>query len=235
MLKRLNGRRLSLADERGTTLAELVIGTAVSMVVLSALVMLVITSIHASARVTARVHATQNARLALVSIIEQLHSACVVPKIPPVQAGSTGTLLSFSHAPATEGASASVQPVLSTIALSGTSLIQTDYPSLGGTPPTFSKTATRTLTLVSNVSPTAPSPAIFSYFSYSKGKLVEIPQKTLGATEASTVIQVKVAFTGFPPRTGTADSNVGASVANSAMLRLTPPSFQEGAAALPCQ
>jgi hypothetical protein len=197
--------------------------------------MLVITSIHASARVSARVHATQNARIALVKILEELHSACVTPKIAPVQAGSTGTLLSFSHAPATEGTSASVQPVLSTIALSGTNLIQTNYPSLGGTPPTFSKTATSSETLASNIAPTPPSSAIFSYYTYSLGKLVAVPQTTLGTTEANSVIQVKVAFTGFPPKTTTNDSNVGASVANSAMLRLTPPSFQEGATALPCQ
>lgn len=229
-------RRLDLADERGTTLAELVIGTALAMVVFSALAMLVISSIHASARVTARVHATQNARIALVKVIEELHSSCVIPKIAPVQAGSSGTLLSFSHAPATEGTSATVKPVLSKVALSGTNLIQTDYASLGGIPPTFSKTAMGpSLTLASNVTPTPPSSKLFSYFSYSQGNLVEIPQKELGTIEAASVIQVKVAFTGLPPKTTTTDVNVGASVANSAMLRLTPPSFQAGAGALPCQ
>ena len=229
-------RRLDLADERGTTLAELVIGTALSMIVFTALAMLVITSIHASARVTARVHATQNARTALVRIIEELHSACVVPKIAPVQAGSSGTLLSFSHAPATEGTSATVKPVLSKVALSGTNLVQTDYASLGGIPPTFSKTAMGPpLTLASFVAPTPPSSAIFSYYTYSNGALVAVPPKELGTTEANSVIQVKVAFTGFPPKTSTKDINVGASVANSAMLRLTPPSFQAGAGALPCQ
>jgi hypothetical protein len=237
MLKRrLQCAEVRLADEDGTTLAELVIGTAVGMVVLSALTMLVITSLHASARVTARVHATQNARLSLVSIIEQLHSACVIPKIAPIQVGSTPTMLSFSHAVPTEGASATVKPVLSKIALSGSSLVQTDYASLGGTPPTFSKTAMApSRTLVSNVTPTPPSSSIFTYFTYSKGKLLQVPPKELGVTEANSVIQVKVAFTGFPPKTSTGDSSVGASVENSAMLRLTPPSFETEAASLPCQ
>jgi Tfp pilus assembly protein PilW len=229
-------RRLQLADERGTTLVELVVGVALGMVVLSALTMLMITSMHASARVTARVHATQNARISLTKIIEQLHSACVVPKIAPVQAGSTGTLLSFSHAPASEGASATVKPVLSKVALSGTNLVETEYASLGGIPPTFSATAMGPpQILVTGVTPTPPSSSIFTYYTYSNGKLIAAPQKELGATEANSVIQVKVAFTGFPPKTSSSDSNVGASVENSVMLRLTPPSFEAAAGSLPCQ
>lgn len=230
-------RRLELADERGTTLVELIVGTALGMVVLSALTMLMITSMHASARVTSRVHATQNARISLVKIVEQLHSACVTPKIAPVQAGSTGTTLIFSHSTASEGSSATVKPVLSKIALSGTSLIETDYAVLGsGIPPAFSKTAMGpSQTLISNVTPTPPSSSIFSYYSYSNGELVAVPPKELGLIEANSVIQVKVAFTGFPPRTPTGDSSVGASVENSAMLRLTPPSFEAKAGSLPCQ
>jgi Tfp pilus assembly protein PilW len=228
--------RLQPADERGTTLVELVVGTAMGMVVLSALTMLIITSMHASARVTARIHATQNARISLVKIIEELHSSCVVPKIAPVQEGSTGTLLRFSHAPASEGSSATVKPVLSTIALTGTSLVETEYASLGGTPPTFSKTAMGpSHVLMTGVTPTPPTSSIFSYYTYSNGKLVATSQKGLGLTEANSVIQVKVAFTAFPPKTSISDSNVGASVENSVMLRLTPPSFEAQAGSLPCQ
>jgi hypothetical protein len=229
-------RRLQLADERGTTLVELVIGTAMGMVVLSALTMLIITSMHASARVTARIHATQNARISLVKIIEELHSSCVVPKIAPVQEKSTGTLLRFSHAPASEGSSATVKPVLSTVALSGTSLVETEYASLGGIPPTFSKTAMGpSHLLATGVAPTPPSSSIFTYYTYSNGMLVAAPQKELGLTEANSVIQVKVAFTAFPPKTSISDNNVGASVENSVMLRLTPPSFEAQAGSLPCQ
>ncbi|MDX6602185.1 MAG: hypothetical protein QOF13_1387 [Solirubrobacterales bacterium] len=228
-------RRLQLADERGTTLVELVVGTALGMVVLTALTTLMITSMHASARVTARVHATQNARISLVKVIEQLHSACVTPKIAPVQVGSTGTTLIFSHSTASEGSSSTVKPILSKVALSGTSLVETDYPSLGGMPPKFSETPIGKQTLASNVTPTPPSSAIFSYYTYSNGNLVAVPPKELGLTEANSVIQVKVAFTGFPPTTSNSDSNVGASVANSAMLRLTPPSFEAEAGSLPCQ
>jgi Tfp pilus assembly protein PilW len=227
--------RLDLADERGTTLAELVIGTALAMVILSALTLLILTSMHATARVTARVHATQNARLSLVRVIEELHSACVTPKIAPIQAGSTGTILSFSHALASEGSSATAKTIFSTIALSGTSLVQTDRASLGGMPPVPSKTVLGTQTLASNITPTPPSSKIFTYYSYSKGALTELTQKELDATTAGSVIQVKVAFTGLPPSTRISDSSVGASVENSAMLRLTPPSFQTAAGALPCQ
>jgi Tfp pilus assembly protein PilW len=229
-------RRLQLAGEEGTTLVELVIGTAIGMVVLSALTMLIITSMHASARVTARIHATQNARISLVKIIEELHSSCVVPKIAPVQEKSTGTLLRFSHAPASEGSSATVKPVLSTVALSGTNLVETEYASLGGIPPTFSKTAMGpSHLLATGVAPTAPSSSVFTYYTYSNGKLIAVPQKELGLTEANSVIQVRVAFTAFPPTTSISDKNVGASVENSVMLRLTPPSFEAQAGSLPCQ
>jgi len=230
-------KRIRLADERGTTLVELMVGISLGMVILSALTGLVIVTLHASARVSARVHATQNARISLVKIIEQLHSACVTPKIAPVQVGSTGTKLIFSHSTASEGSSATVKPIRSEVALSGTSLIETDYAALGSTvPPTFSKTATGpSQALISNVAPTPPSSSIFTYYTYSNGKLVAIPPKELSLTEANSVIQVKVAFTGFPPKTSSSDKNVGASVENSAMLRLTPPSFEAEAGSLPCQ
>jgi hypothetical protein len=229
--------RLRLADERGTTLVELVVGMAIGMIVVSALTGLIVVSLHASARVSARVHATQNARISLVKIMEQLHSACVTPKVAPVRAKSTGTLLRFSHSTASEGSAAGVKPILSAIALSEGTLTETDYLSLGGTPPNFSETATQTQpqVLATRIAPTPPATSIFSYFSYSNGKLVEIPQKELGVLEANSVIQVKVAFTGLPVGTSTADSSVGASVENSAMLRLTPPSFNEAAGSPPCQ
>src|SRR5262249_20458335 len=127
-----------MSDERGTTLVELLVGTALGMVILSALTMLILTSMHASARVTARVHATQNARLSMVKLSEQLHSSCVIPKLAPIQKGSTGTLLRFSHAPALEGSSANAKPILSTVALSGNKLIETDYPMTSESPLTFS-------------------------------------------------------------------------------------------------
>ncbi len=228
-------RRLQLADERGTTLVELVVGTALGIIVLFALSTLVIVTLHASSRVSARVHATQSARMSLVRVMEQLHSACVTPKMAPVQAGSTGTTLRLTHANAGEGSAAAVKPVLSTFTLSGNTLVQTDYPSLGGTPPTFSTTPTRTLTLGTAIAPTPPSSSIFSYFYYSKGSLVEVPQKTLGVAEASSVIQVRVAFTVVPASAPTTDSGIAASVENSAMLRLTPPSFNENAGSPPCQ
>lgn len=228
-------RRLHLAEERGTTLVELLIGTSLGLVVLSALTMLMIVSMHASARVSDRVHATQNARLSMTKIIEQLHSACVTPKIAPIQAGSSGTVLKFSHALQSEGSSATAKTIFSTVALDGNKLVQTDYPSLGGTPPVPSETAIGTQTLASNVTPTPPSSKVFTYYRYSLGQLEEIKQQELGTTDANSVIQVKVAFTGFPPGTPTNDGGVGASVQNSAMLRLTPPSFQEAAGSPPCQ
>jgi hypothetical protein len=228
--------RVRIADERGTTLAELVISMAIGMVVLSALAMVMIVTMHASARVTDRVHATQNARVTLTRVIEELHSACVIPKVAPILAGSTGTSLSFSHALQSEGASASVKPVKSTITLNGTTLEESQFAWLGTTPPTFAKKASgNPYTLATSIAPTPPTSSIFSYYTYSKGKLVQLLQKELGSTEASSVIQVKVSFTGLPSGATRRDASVGASVENSVMLRLTPPSFREEAGSPPCQ
>jgi hypothetical protein len=228
--------RIDIADERGTTLAELVISMAVGMVVLSALAMVMIVSMHASARVTDRVHATQNARVTLTRVIEELHSACVVPKVAPIQEGASGTVLSFSHALQSEGASASVKPVKTTITLNGTKLEEREFAWLGTTPPTFSKTESgKPVTLATNIIPTPPSSSIFSYYTYSKGKLVQIQKTKLEKLDADSVIQVKVAFTGLPSSAASRDANVGASVENSVMLRLTPPSFREEAGSPPCQ
>ena len=164
----------------------------------------------------------------------KLHSACVTPKIAPVQAGSTGTC-SASATPRVEGSSATVKPVLSKIALSGTSLIQTDYASLGGIPPTFSKTAMATQTLVSNVTPTPPSSSIFSYYTYSKGETGSGPERTrrdrseLGDPGQSRLHRVSTQR--HPPATP-----ASAPASRTAPCSASPPHpSNEEAGSLPCQ
>ena len=50
-------------DERGTTMVELLVGMAMGMIVLGGLSMTIIVVLHGSARVSARVEATHNARI----------------------------------------------------------------------------------------------------------------------------------------------------------------------------
>jgi Tfp pilus assembly protein PilW len=86
-------RRIELRDEEGTTLVELLVGMGMGMVVLAGLAMVMIVTLHGNARVDARVEATDNARVVMTRIIEELHSACVKPMATPVKEGSTRNTL----------------------------------------------------------------------------------------------------------------------------------------------
>src|SRR6476660_127010 len=86
-----------IADESGTTLVELMVALMTGLIIISALSMAILTTLHGTARVEARVEATQRARLALGKLMEELHSACVTPEIAPVKEESSGTLLRFVH------------------------------------------------------------------------------------------------------------------------------------------
>jgi Tfp pilus assembly protein PilW len=226
-----------IADERGTTLVELMVGLAMGMVVLATLTLAIVVTLHASTRVSARVEATQNGRVVLTRVIEELHSACVAPKIAPIQAGSTGTSLSFIRAAGSEGAAVAPTPTLTTISYSEGVLTQSDYAATGGSAPSWTFAATPTTRrLLSNVSPGLSGGAVFNYFSYAGGSLSSTPQTTpLTASEAALTVVVKVALKASAAVTPVADKPASSTIQDSAVLRLTPPSFNEQASALPCQ
>lgn len=233
-------RRLDvIRDERGTTIVEVLVSTATGLVVLSALTLVIVVSMHANARVSARVDATQRARLVVTKIMQQLHSACVAPRIAPIQPGSTGTSLRFIHAPLSEGSAVAPMPTLTEITLSGDVLTQTDWPSTGGSSPTWTYSATSTTReLLSGVGPIEPSTSIFSYYASSNGSVTPTPQGTpLEAGATPLTIQVRVGLSADPSRgdSPAPDQGATANVRSGATLRLTPPSFNEAAPALPCQ
>jgi Tfp pilus assembly protein PilW len=228
-------RRLTLADERGTTLIEMLVALTAGLVIFGAVMGLVVTTLHSSARVSARVHATQRARIVLTRVMEELHSACIAPEIAPIREKSTGTLLRFVHQ---TGSDVQPTPILSEISLSGTTLSQADYPWASGTAPnwTFAEKASSTRTLLTGVSPISPSTSIFSYYAYSSGTISPTPQATpLEATAALLTVQVRAAMTVAPENTPVKDSGASVSIRNTATLRLTPPSFNEGSPSRPCQ
>jgi hypothetical protein len=229
--------RIDLREEQGTTLVELMVGMAAGMVVLSALTLVIVVTLHGSARVSARVEATQNGRIAVTNLMEELHSACVAPKVAPVLEKSTGTRLIFIHAERGQGAAVAPNPTKSEVVLENGTLTQYDRVATGGTAPnwTFSGTTT-SRRLMTNVGPISGSSSIFSYFAYQNGALATVlPNPELTSTQASSVIDVQVALTAAPGRTPVADAGASSSVQDSAMLRLTPPSFNEQAVSLPCQ
>jgi Tfp pilus assembly protein PilW len=214
---------------------ELLVGLAMGMVVLVGLTMTIIVVLHGTSRVDARVEATDNARVVVSRITEELHSACISPKIAPIRAGSTGTELIFWHAAAGEASAVQPIPVKSKIVYSSGSLTQTDYKRTGGESPNWEFAATGTeQKLLTHVAPPSGSSSVFAYEKYEGGALKKATTP-LSETEAAETITVNVALTASPRSTPVADNGSAATVKNSATLRLTPPSFESGASALPCQ
>jgi Tfp pilus assembly protein PilW len=222
-------------DESGTTLVELMVAITTGLVIISALTAVILTTMHGTSRVTSRVEATQRARLALGKLMDEIHSACVTPEIAPVREGSEGNVLRFIHQ---TGSEVQPTPTLSVVSYSGGTLTQADYAATGGTAPdwTFSEEEpTSTETLLTDVSPMPPSSSIFSYYQYSGGTISETPQTTpLSEEAAELTVEVHAALTAAPEHTPVADASASAQIQNSATLRLTPPSYNEGSPARPC-
>lgn len=226
---------LNPRDERGTTLMELTVGLAAGAVIFLALTSLIIGSIHDTARVSARIDATQRARIVLTRLVEELHSACVAPQVVPIQEGSTGTMLSFIHQ---TGQGVAPVPIKSNVNLIEGTLMQEDFKSSGGSAPKwkFEKKPFSTRQLMTKIAPTAPSTSIFSYYGYSEGKLTGIPTTTAFTEEtASKVVQVNIAFAASPLTTPTKDAKAPVSISDSAQFRLTPASYNKELASPPCQ
>lgn len=230
---------VKLRDETGTTLVELMVALMTGLVIFAALTTLLVTTMHGSARVTARVEATQRARIAMTRVMEQLHSACVAPEIAPIRTGSTGNSLQFVHQ---TGSEVSPTPILSVVSYANGTLTQSDYAATGGASPnwTFDEaTPSSTRTLLTDVAPIPPNTSIFSYYRYSNGAISETPLNPpasgLSAEEAALTVEVRAGLSASPLRTPVKDTGAEANVRNSASLRLTAPSFNEGSPARPCQ
>lgn len=222
-----------IRDQRGTTLTELLVGMAAGMVVLFALTTLVVVTLNSTTRVSARVDATQLARLSLNKVVDQLHSACIAPKAPPIRSGSTDTELRFVHA---TGAAAVPTPVLSVITFSGDTLIQSDYDWVEGAAPfwVFEETPSRTVQLAEGVVALASQP-VFSYYGYAEGAVSTTPLPVpLSEYDASRTIHVTVAFKSDPKK-GRAEDGKPAHIQGGATLRLSASSYNPAAPSLPCQ
>jgi hypothetical protein len=228
-------RRRLVREERGTTLAELVVGMATGSVVMLGLTTLVVITLHASTRVSARVDATQRARLVLTRIVDQLHSACIAPKVPPIRKESSSTVLSFVHA---TGAAVSPAPTLSVISLSGETLSQADYAWKEGAAPywVFKTTPTITTKLMTHIKPISVTRPVFTYYPSASGAVSETTLPVpLSELDAARTIHVSVAFKASPGSSAAVNEATPARMQGSATLRLTAPSFNKEAPSLPCQ
>ena len=90
--------RLS-SDQGGFTLVEMLVATAMGMVVILIISFLAVLTLRESSRVEGRVNATQNGRIVMYEIMDDLHSACIAPQIAPIPGRQHGILAQL-HPPA---------------------------------------------------------------------------------------------------------------------------------------
>lgn len=176
----------ALAAEEGVSLIELLVSILAGMIVIIALFNLQIVTLHQTSRVFTKVDATQHARVAIEDLENELHSACIVDNVTPIQSGSSATSLQFVSQ---EGNGATLTPVEHVISYSSSAQTLTDatYAETGETTNaqgqpvyTFASTASTSRVLLANVSQSGTTP-IFQYFEY------QIPTNSSGQpyTDAS--------------------------------------------------
>jgi Tfp pilus assembly protein PilW len=227
-----------LQDEEGTSMVELLVGLAMGMIVLAGLSLLLIVTLHGNARVDARVEASDNARIAMTRIMEELHSACVTPQVAPVQAESTLQTLVFTHDPSGVASTPEELPVESKVFYSNGVLYQAEKHATGGTQlsPIWGPWEAAQI-VVSNVAPANTDGSIFRYYKFEAAEAktpLPAPVGTgLGSNAAETIL-VEVKFKASPRNEPVADAGAATTIQNSATLRLTPPNYLESKA-MPCQ
>jgi Tfp pilus assembly protein PilW len=219
-------RREYIRDERGTTLVEMIVGISMASILMFAMTMVIVVSMHASARSSAEVSSTQLSRNGLALIIQQLHSACLSPRVAPVWPESSGTKLVFTHS---TGSEVTAKPVKSEIVLKEGTLTQYDYASTGSISPpwTFAEKATASKQLMTGVGPIPPSAAIFSYHSSANGQISATALLTPLETAAASTIEVSVGISSAPSAQKRSNPSVSTHIQDSAILRLTAPTFNE--------
>jgi hypothetical protein len=223
-----------LRDQSGFTVTELLVSMISFTVVFGAITTIVIASVHNQDRISDRVAANQRARPTMTRIIDQLHSACVAGRIAPIQAGSTGTQMTFLSK---SGSTVTPLPDRRTLTLSGTNLTEIAFPAVGGQPPvwTYSPTPSQPLrTLMTRVS--APGGVMFRYYRYVNGQLSSTPLPTpLSTTNAAATAYVTVNVTvDQDGQSSSADSKTPITLSDAADLRLESAGQFPAQENLPC-
>lgn len=214
-VSRLSLKRTAASD--GFVLVELIVAMIASVVVCGLIVLMLQVSLGEAARVTDTANANLRGRLALETIIGELHNSCVASRVAPVEAGSDANrLLVVSSSGSGEAAT------LHEIALSRGTLSDTSYANTGSRPAPeweFAKTGT-TKTLATGISAAGTTP-VFQYYAYSSSSELQstplpAPLTDSSAAEASAVT---VTFTATP-HSSPSDAGRGSVLADTALLRL---------------
>lgn len=177
-------RRLSrrLRREDGFTLVELLVTMTAGLVVLGAVVTVISVTLQQTTYTFTRVDATERARTMLARVGDEMHSACLVNGVTPIQGGAQGSQVSDANNlvfVSQYGTSANPTPVEHKITFNSTAgtLTEYTYPVTGGSDPTawaFSSTPSNPsgrllLNHVSRIQTTGTNPTllpVFQYFAY---------------------------------------------------------------------
>jgi prepilin-type N-terminal cleavage/methylation domain-containing protein len=227
----LTTRRIArrLSHERGFTLVELLIGMAAGLVVSTGLFTILDVTLHQTTRTFSRVDATQRARVALDTIGNEMHSACVEDQVRPVKTGSTASSVTFVSQ---YGNSVNLTPIFHRITfdpnaatLTDTTLSPTDDPGFTDDAPNWKPGASQgTTTLLTNVAQSGTTP-VFQYFkSDTTGQVAVVPGAAgLTETESEAITEVRMTIVVKPAGGSNEDVNLTPNtVTNSAVLRMTP-------------
>jgi hypothetical protein len=213
-------------------MVELLVGMALSIVVLIGILTLVDVTTRGSARIASRVDADQRARTTLERLLEELHSTCVAPNVLPVVAASNGftsddnNLIFLRQT----GSAVSPTPDEHVVTLANGNLTERVYSATGGTAPSwvFNDPTPDVVTLMTGVGPAkvgGSTVPLFQYFAYQGAQLSTTPLPTpLSPSDAARTVAVTVSFSVAPSSNGARDQNAEATVSDSVVLRLSPAS-----------
>lgn len=227
---------LAVHNEGGFTLVELLVSMLAGMIVMIAVLGVLDFSLRQSARATDRVEASQRGRTTMEQIMQLLHSSCVAASVTPVRPGSDSTNVQFLSQ---MGSAAIVVPDLHKISLTSSTLTDTVYPETSGSAPTwtFSATPTITKTMLTNVGQGAingVTQPIFQYYKYVNGTLSTTALTTpLSPADAAATAEVAITFAASP--TGSTDADRTVNLSDTAVLRYVPASGDIAVVNLPCQ
>jgi type II secretory pathway pseudopilin PulG len=194
-------------EERGFTLAELLVATTVGVGVLLAAGTLASAFMHAQARISDRSESIARGRTAMEQIVQQLRSqVCLGPGYPAITYGDDSHVTFYADL-----ANRTFVPQQRDLQYAGGALTERDYSgtATGAQPPfTFSSTPSRTRAILDKLqlqSAAGVSVPFFRYYSFDgnnpirPSRLLTTP---LSASDAQRVVQIAVSFQALPSRGG---------------------------------
>lgn len=202
------------AYQAGFTLVELLVAMSIGVIVMFAVTTIMIVSLHQTQRTFTSVDATRQARTALATIENELHSSCVDGDAPVLATSDSNTLNFLSYT----GGGANPQPVWHVLSFSGRTLTDSVYPAVytattTGHSWTQGTPRTSQTTLLTNLAQ-QPGPGgvpvpIFQYYQY-----VQAPYTSGGNTywyvpDGNTIVP-GTTTTGTPSAVGTPLSTANA-------------------------